>query len=117
MTRKMCVLLAIFGLMFLSGCSTRIVDFTAISTKNVSIPTSARGDRVTGQDCVPVFIGPLGIPNMKTAIDKAIETSGAEYDALIDGVVYSVNQSFLIGRQCFKVEGTPVNTKAVSAKN
>jgi len=94
-----------------------MVDFTVISTKNVKVPSVAKGERVTGEDCIPVVLFPLGIPNMKEAIDRAIEKAGPEYDALIDGVVYQVNQSFLIGRICYRVEGTPINTKSSVSLN
>ncbi|GJM17688.1 MAG: hypothetical protein DHS20C13_30150 [Thermodesulfobacteriota bacterium] len=106
-----------FAIIFFSGCTIRMVDFTVISTKNVNIPSVAKGPRVTGEDCVLVVIFPLGIPNMKEAIDRAIEKAGPEYDALVDGVVYRLNHSFLFGQVCFKVEGTPINTKASMSFN
>lgn len=98
--------------LFLTGCTVRVVDFTMISTKNLRVPTKERGPRTTGESCVFVFFIPLGAINMKEAIDNAIENAGPEYDALVDGVVYNVNKSFIIGQICIKVEGTPVNTKA-----
>ncbi len=103
--------------LFLSGCSVRVVDFTVISTKNVNLPTSDKGKRVTGEDCVVVFIIPFGAPNMKEAIDQTIENAGSEYDALVDGVIYQLNHSFLFGQQCFRVEGTPINTKNLVSLN
>ena len=64
----------LIGLCFLStGCTQRLVDFTAISTKNVKMASSEVGSRVEGADCVPVVFFPLGQPNMKEAIDRAIE--------------------------------------------
>jgi len=103
--------------LFLSGCSVRVVDFTVISTKNVNLSTFEKGKRVTGEDCVVVILIPFGIPNMKEAIDQAIEKAGPEYDALVDGVVYQLNHSFLVGQQCFRVEGTPINTKNLVSLN
>jgi hypothetical protein len=103
--------------LLLSGCTIRMVGFTVISTKNVKIPTVDKGKRVTGEDCVVVFLIPFGIPNMKEAIDRTIENAGPEYDALVDGVVYQINHSFLFGQQCFKVEGTPINTKKSVSMN
>ena len=89
----------LIGLCFLStGCTQRLVDFTAISTKNVKMASSEVGSRVEGADCVPVVFFPLGQPNMKEAIDRAI-------------VVYAKVQSFVFGRVCYTVEGTPINTK------
>ena len=82
------------------------------------MPTADKGKRVTGEDCVVVILIPFGIPNMKEAIDRTIENAGSEYDALVDGVVYQLNHSFLFGQQCFRVEGTPINTKnSVSRSN
>ncbi len=101
----------------LSGCTIRVVDFTVISTKNVKVPSVSKGSRVTGEDCIPVIFVPLGIPNMKEAIDRAIESAGPEYDALVDGVVYRHNYSFIFGQVCIAVEGTPIDTKtSVSLK-
>jgi hypothetical protein len=94
-----------------------MVDFTVISSKNVKVPSKARGSRVSAQDCVPVIFFPLGIPNMKEAIDRAIEGAGPDYDALVDGVVYQINQSFILGQLCYKVEGTPINTKSAVSLN
>jgi hypothetical protein len=110
---KMLVKIAAIGCLIalLSGCTVRIVDFTAISTKNTNIKASKTGQRVSAEDCVPVILFPLGIPNMKEAIDRAIEKAGPGYDALTDGVVYSVQQAFIFGRICYKVEGTPIATK------
>ena len=105
------------GLVFLAGCTMRMVDFTVISSKNVKVPTKVRGERVTGKDCIFVFFIPLGVPNMKEAIDRAIESAGGEYDALIDGVVYQDLYAFIIGQICFRVEGTPINTKASISMN
>lgn len=117
MTKAWKLVMASLVLIFLTGCTIRMVDFTAISTKNVKLPTKARGKRVTGEDCVVVVLFPFGIPNMKEAIDEAIEGAGENYDALVDGVVYQINEFFIVGRQCFKVEGTPINTKdAISMK-
>ena len=101
----------------LSGCTVRLVDFTVISTKNVKVPSVAKGARVTGEDCIPVVVIPLGIANMKEAIDRAIESAGPQFDALVDGVVYQEAFAFLVGQICFKVEGTPINTKAAISLN
>ncbi len=105
------IILIAFSFALFAGCSIRMVDFTVISTKNVKIPSTAIGPRVVGEDCIVVFLVPFGIPNMKEAIDNAIENAGPEYDALVDGVVYINNYHFLVGTQCYKVEGTPINTK------
>ena len=103
--------------LLLCGCSVRLLDFTLLSSKNVEmrVPQEAKGKRVTGIDTVPVVVFPIGVPNLKEAVDRAIESAGPEYDALIDGVVYSEQHFFLIGTLGYKVEGTPVKTAAVRA--
>lgn len=104
------------GLVFLTSCTLRLVDFTVISSKNVNVPRG-KGQRVTAKDCVFVVIVPIGMPNIKEAIDRAIESAGADYDALVDGVIYQDNFAFIFGQMCFRVEGTPINTKVKSSKN
>lgn len=93
------------------GCSARLVDFTIISSKTLSLryQDGAKGQRVTGES-----MGFLGFgANVKTAVDRAIEKAGSEYDALIDGVLYSKDYIFLIG---YVIEGTPVNTTKLLAE-
>ena len=99
---------------FLTGCTVRLTDFTAISTKNVKLPMKAKGKRAVGEDCVPAFIITFGQPNMKEAIDRAIQNAGPEYDALVDGVLYFTQMPFQL---CYKVEGTPINTKESVSMN
>lgn len=106
-TWKMIVVLGC-SLTFMAGCTMRLVDFTVISSKNVQVPTKAKGQRVQGEDCA--F---FSVPNLKEAMDRAIESSGANYDALVDGVVY---QKYFFFFTCFRVEGTPINTKQSSMK-
>lgn len=100
-----------------TGCTFRVTDFTVISTKNVNVPVHGKAPRTTGKDCVIVILFPLGLPNLKTAVDRAIEKAGPEYDALIDGVAYFDNYSFLFGEECSRVEGTPVSTKSAGVSS
>ena len=103
------LLMAVFAL---SSCTTRLVDFTIISTKNVDLTKGAsfeRGKtRIEGEDgaYIIIFI-PTGIPNMKEAIDEAIE-SVPGCVALLDGVLYSKAWYFIIGETKYVVEGTPL---------
>ena len=93
-----------------SGCAYRLMDFTVISSKNVNMPKAKSQTRVTGEHCVLVVVIPLGMPSVKTAVDRAIEKAGGEFDALVDGVVTFDNRSFFFGKQCYVVEGTPIST-------
>ena len=70
----------------ISSCNQRLIDFTVISSKNVTLrlPDDGKGPRTTGKEmkmCTQ--------PMLKNAVDKAIENAGPGYDALIDGVVSS----------------------------
>ncbi|WP_259678784.1 hypothetical protein, partial [Klebsiella pneumoniae] len=63
------------GALLLSGCTVRVADLTVASTKNYNLNGGKfyKGKRVTAEDSYPVIIFPLGIPNVKTAADRAIE--------------------------------------------
>jgi hypothetical protein len=96
--------------MMSTGCTTRLVDFTAISTKNVDwsrAPTYQRKrGRVEGKDTVHILVFiPTGLPNMKEAIDRAIESVPGGV-ALVDGVVYSKGFWLLYGQSSYVVEGS-----------
>lgn len=99
----------------LSSCTHRITDFTVISTKNFPISSEnpvalKKADkRVEGVDKVHVIIGiPTGTPNLKQAIDRAIESYPGAV-GLADGVVKSTGWSCLLyGQSGFIIEGTPI---------
>lgn len=102
----------VFVLLSFSGCTTRLVDFTMISTKNIDLSRSAdfkrAKQRVTGKDeAMIIIIIPTGVPNMKEAIDRALESVPGAV-ALVDGVVYQEAFWFIIGTSSYVVEGTPI---------
>lgn len=84
-----------------------------ISTKNVPVDQLAdlkkANARVKGVDSKPIVLSiPLGVPNMKEAIDKAIE-SHPNAVALCDGVIYSKGwHCIFYGQNKYVVEGTPI---------
>lgn len=97
------------------SCSRRLTDFTVISTKNVPIGDGVhtefkKGDRrVKGKDVTHEILAiPLGYPNMKEAIDRAIEQIPGAV-GLVDGVVKEKSWSFILyGQNAYIVEGTPI---------
>lgn len=117
------IALSIVAITF-SSCSYRVLDFTLISTKNVDLSNAAsfeRGNqRVEGIDMVhTIIIIPLGRPNMKEAVDRAIETTPGCV-ALVDGVVHSNYWwAILYGQTSYLVEGTPLidNTLAINSSD
>lgn len=114
--------IAVLTVFLVTGCSQRIVDFTIISTKNVDISKGAqfeRGrDRVEGTDMIHIILSiPTGVPNLKEAIDKALESVPGAV-ALLDGVVYS--KAFYIvlyGQTSYIVEGTPLIDPSMAANS
>lgn len=91
-----------------SGCTTRYGDFTLGSTKNIS-QLSLKGDNVTGEDCSTNLLGLIPIqgpvfPNIKTAIDRALERTKG--DVVADAVIsYRALPLIIYNEYCFKVEG------------
>ncbi|MFH0738875.1 MAG: hypothetical protein V2A59_03340 [Candidatus Omnitrophota bacterium] len=105
------------------GCVVRLADFTIISTKNIDLARGAdfkRGQsRVEGVDSVSIIIIiPTGTPNIKEAIDKAIEgVPGAV--ALLDGVITAKSWyiPYIFGKSSYVVEGTPlIDPQLIRAK-
>ena len=103
-----------------AGCTQRIIDFTVISSKQMDmrIQDTGKGNRVEGKDGVYwFFFIPLGTPNLKEAVDRAVESAGSGYDALIDGVIYSSGYHFIVsGYTGYKVIGTPIKTSQLKAE-
>lgn len=99
----------------LTGCGGRLGDFTFLTSKQFNVPVNSmqKGARVTGEDCATqILFIPIGhvYPNVKTAIDQAIEKEGA--NALIDATVeWSHIWLLLFGNNCLTVTGTAVTIK------
>lgn len=91
---------------FLAGCTARVGDLTAVSTKTYNLNGGKlyKGKRVTSEDTYPVVLFPIGIPSVKTAIDHAIEQDKCAV-ALSDVVVTQLNHAFIFGKIGVRVEG------------
>lgn len=91
----------------LSGCTVRVADLTVASTKNYNLNSGkfVKGKRVTAEDSYPVILFPTGIPNVKTAADRAIEKDICAV-GLTDVVVTQLNHAFLFGKIGLRVEGS-----------
>ena len=121
MCKKTSIFLAALFVLLASSCTSRLTDFTIISTKNVPIgeqPTnlSKAPTRVKGVDKAHfILFIPTGIPNLKEAIDKAIEKYPGAV-ALADGVAKSNSwNAILYGQTSYIVEGTPLYPTDMSA--
>ena len=100
------LLIMIMGTLMLSGCTVRVADMTLASTKTVSFDRShfVKGQRVTAEDTYPVLLFPTGIPDVKTAMDRAIEQHHCAV-GLTDVVVTQLNHAFIFGNIGIRVEG------------
>jgi hypothetical protein len=94
-----------------AGCTYRLGDFTALSSKNVPLHYDA-STAATGEACKVVFVGlvpygvPLGPPSLEDAVDRAIGTRG---NALVNQVTYTSTYYWVFGlTQCFRVKGDVV---------
>lgn len=111
MNRGIKIRLILIGVIILTftSCSYRLIDFTVISSKNVSLKIDkTQGIRVSGTS--NGFLG-IGV-SIKDAMDKALQYAGPEYDLLVDGVV-KINDYFLVAG--YKVEGTAISTSKIKA--
>lgn len=111
------VLICLCTLMLLcESCSQRMMDFTIISSKNINISNpdpnycvKVANIRVKGKDSKSIILLiPMGTPNLKSAVDKAIEQYPGAV-ALSDGVIYyKYWNAIFFGKSQYEVEGTPV---------
>ena len=104
----------VLSIFILSSCSHRLIDFTIISTKNISLTKGesfVRGEnRVKGTDVVHwIIFFSTGEINIKEAVDKAIEST-PRCVALLDGVIYTKFWwiPFIYGQEAVIVEGLPL---------
>lgn len=106
------ITLAALTLSLFTSCTTRLTDFTVISTKSIDLTQSGKykklNKRVKGEDKkkIIVFI-PTGVPSAKEAVDKAIE-SEPNGVALVDGVLSHkwFYIPYIYGESSYLVEGS-----------
>jgi len=102
----------VVALLMLTGCATRLTDFTVISSKNVELSRMGGYERVStrakGEDSIHIIsLIPTGLyPDAKNAMDNAIENQPGGV-ALVDGVITRkwFYIPFIYGRDWYEVEG------------
>ncbi|MFP1825218.1 hypothetical protein [Lonsdalea quercina] len=109
------ILTMMISAILLSGCTIRVADLTVASTKNYNLNSGKfyKGKRVSAEDSYAVILFPTGIPNVKTAADRAIEQDRCAV-GLTDVVVTQLNHSFLIGKIGLRVEGNLIIDRSLS---
>lgn len=92
------------------ACTTRLIDFTVLSTKNVDLSRvneyQRRPFRTDGTDRIHIVLFvPFGSRDLKEAIDRSIESIPGAV-ALVNGVVYSTWFYFplIYGQLYYRVE-------------
>lgn len=98
-----------------AGCTTtaRVGEFTVVSTKNMDVESNTftiGKDRVKGQDKRTTYFGFGGgnAVNMKTAVDKAVETTPGAV-GLSDAVITQGHSNILfVDSFWWEVEGSPI---------
>lgn len=108
------VLISLVAATAITGCVNRIGDFTVASTKNMDVTDAAHkidyGKRTKGIDRAHIILFiPTGIPNMKEAMDQAIEASPGAVglsDVTIKQGAFVI--PLIYGQQWYEVEGTPI---------
>jgi len=111
------VFLATLVLLFITGCSQRLGDFTVLSTKNVdlsnfSTQTEKGVDRVRGEDVGHIIICFSNkVPTFKEAVDISLENNNAYMlsDAVLKYEWFYI--PYIYGQEKFIAEGIPVKKR------
>lgn len=108
------LLTGILATVVVSGCATRVADFTIASTKNMNVKDSLHrvdvSERVVARDVAhTILIFPIGVPNMKEALDNTIENRPGAV-GLSDVTIKrgSFHIPFVYGQDYYEVEGNPI---------
>ena len=95
------------------GCTTRLGDFTVLSTKNIDLTNfstegAEKAPPVVGVDSKIIVILPGAPPNVKEAVDRALEGNNAQM--LTNAVIYYRYWyvPYICGEWAFEVKGNAV---------
>ncbi len=95
------------------GCTRRLGDFTLLSTKNINLTnfSTEKAEKcppVRGVDSRPIVILPGPPPNLKEAVDRALESGNAHM--LTNAVIYYRYWyvPYICGEMTFEVKGNAV---------
>ena len=103
----MFLVLAVF-ILCTAGCSSRVGDFTIISTKNVDIGSNyvKVASQADGSDIKPIIVVfPMGTANIKAAIDDILRKNDGDLvtDVVIDSSYWYI--PYVFGQTGFTVKG------------
>lgn len=109
--KKIASMVLAISLLFISGCAQRLGDFTVISTSNINLNSGefVTGERIEGQDSVPIILFPIGIPNMESAVEDAVFSNKNNCIVGLENATLSHEYfSFLFGYAAYKVKGNAI---------
>jgi len=90
-----------------------VAEFSVVSTKSINIKNEyVESKRVTGKDMThQVIIFPIGVPKIDSAVENALEISGADYltDVKVTSDTWLI--PLIYGQLSINVEGTPWKAK------
>ena len=105
-------------LLFVVGCSTRMGDFTILSSKNVDIGGKYKKlERHSGSDITPyILFFPIGEPNLEEAVDECLEIGQGD---LLTNVLVETSSwwAILYGQQIITVTGDVWEKASMSELN
>lgn len=100
--------------LFLTGCSTKVMDFTILSTytsevSRVDLKKMPKQKMSASDGRFWFLFIPFGTPSMKAAVDKCLEKGKG--DIMFNGSIYSNAWSLLLfSYDSYSVEGSVVNS-------
>lgn len=111
--------LTLTSLLALSSCTTRLMDLTVTSSKNIDLNDPqgyvvSNNSRTRGKDTSHIVLFfPLGYPDVKEAMDRAIEKNGHNAVGLSNMTLESKwwYIPFIYGQMIYTVEGDPIYKK------
>lgn len=114
--KKIIILLLI---LCLTGCSSRLMGVSMITTKDVDLPPHTNlyaypSQEVVGTDSVFMVVVPWRVPRIKHAVNDALEKGDGTL--LINATIYTKYWWFIVGRYTVEVKGTAVNTNGGKKK-
>lgn len=111
LNRTMMVLGGLVAVLFCVGCSRRIGDFNALSSKNIycentDLTKLPKTQGVEGKDVTFLGIG----ADLQDALDRALEEGDG--NLMVDAVVYIDSAPFVAG---YRIRGTVIKVPYTSA--
>ena len=114
MLKKFMGVFLVLTCLFAMGCTSTIGDFTLLTSKNINLANFSATDElassevVVGEDSADIIcIFPTGIPNLKEAVDRAIEKNDSRLLTNVRLKYSFFYIPYIYGQEKYTVEGNP----------